>query len=108
MKKKKEHLPGLLMQMLLFLFRRLLTEHEQLETLMVYCHEKFKEQFLTKAEQRDSMLKSEKFKVKSFDELLQRYLKLQDASKKLHKVCVYIMYPYHFSVHQAMPSSPHV
>ena len=53
---------------------------------MVYCHEKFKEQFLSKAEQRDTMLKSEKFKVKSFEELLQRYLKLQDASKKLFKV----------------------
>lgn len=53
---------------------------------MVYCHEKFKEQFLSKAEQRDAMLKSEKFKVKSFEELLQRYLKLQEASKKLYKV----------------------
>lgn len=65
--------------------KRLMAEHEQLETLMVYCHEKFKEKFLSLAEQRDSTLKSEKFKVKSFDELQQRYLKLQDANKKLYK-----------------------
>ena len=64
----------------------MLTEHEQLETLMVYCHEKFKEKFLSLAEQRDSTLKSEKFKVKSFEELRQRYLKLQEANRKLYKV----------------------
>lgn len=55
---------------------------------MVYCHEKFKEKYLSLAEQRDSTLKSEKFKVKSFEELQQRYLKLQEANKKLYKVCV--------------------
>jgi hypothetical protein len=53
---------------------------------MVYCHEKFKEKFLSLAEQRDSTLKSEKFKVKSFEELQQRYLKLQEANRKLYKV----------------------
>ena len=53
---------------------------------MVYCHEKFKEKFLLLAEQRDSTLKSEKFKVKSFEELQKRYLKLQDVNRKLYKV----------------------
>ncbi len=38
------------------------------------------------AEQRDATLKSEKFKVKSFEELRQRYMKLQDAIKKIYQV----------------------
>lgn len=61
-------------------YRCLLTEHEQLEVLMVQCHEKLKEKLLALAEQRDSTLKGEKIRVKSFEELQQRYLKLQDLS----------------------------
>lgn len=63
-----------------------MAEHEQLEVLMVQCHEKLKEKLLTLAEQRDSTLKGEKIRVKSFEELQQRYLKLQEASKKLYQV----------------------
>ena len=71
---------------LYYFSRRLVSEHEQLEVLMVQCHEKLKENLVALAEQRDSTLKGEKFRVKSFEELQQRYLKLQEAGKKLLKV----------------------
>ena len=74
--------------------RHLTAEHEQLETLTVFCHEKLKEQYLSLAEQRDTTLKSEKFRVKSFQELQQRYLKLQDATKKLYQVGPAVVYKF--------------
>ena len=52
----------------------------------MYNHEKLKEKYVLLAEKRDSTLKSEKIKVKSFEDLRQRYLKLQEATVKLHKV----------------------
>lgn len=68
----------------------LVAEHERLETLLVFYHEKLKEKFLALAEKRDSMLNSDKIKAKSFEDLQQRYLKLQAAAKKLYKVCFYL------------------
>lgn len=68
--------------------RLVITEHERLEALAVYYHEKLKEKSLSLVEQRDAVLKGEKFKVKSFEELRQRYSKLKEASKKLHNVSV--------------------
>ena len=79
---------------LFFPFRLLVAEHERLEVLLEYYHEKLKEKFLSLAENRDSTLKSDKIKAKSFEDLQQRYQQLQAAARKLYKVRVIRSVPF--------------
>ncbi len=68
--------------------RLLVAEHQRFETLLEYLHDKLKKKFENLAEKRDSMLKSDKIKTKSFEDLQHRFVKMQEAATTLHKVCV--------------------